>query len=98
MYLYARAHSLATRRQRAPTGHLRVNSTQGFGRRVLAPLLSEFARAHTDITIDLALTQGLPLGPEAAFDPAVRLGKPIEDNLIVKKLAANERVLVAAPR
>jgi LysR family transcriptional regulator, transcriptional activator for dmlA len=90
--------ALATRRQRAPTGHLRVNGTQGFGRRVLAPLLSEFARTHADITIDLTLTQGLPLGPEVTFDLAVRLGKPADENLVAKKLAANERVLVAAPR
>jgi LysR family transcriptional regulator, transcriptional activator for dmlA len=90
--------TLATRRQRAPTGHLRINSTQGFGRRVLAPLLSEFVRHHADITVDLTLTQGLPLGPEVVFDLAVRLGRPDGENFVTKKLATNERVLVAAPR
>jgi LysR family transcriptional regulator, transcriptional activator for dmlA len=90
--------ALATRRQRAPTGHLRVNSTQGFGRRVLAPLLSEFARTNPDITIDLTLTQGLPVGTEVAFDLAVRLGKPADENIVAKRLATNQRVLVAAPR
>jgi LysR family transcriptional regulator, transcriptional activator for dmlA len=90
--------ALATRRQRAPTGHLRVNSTQGFGRRVLAPLLSEFARTNPDITIDLTLTQGLPVGTEVAFDLAVRLGKPVDENIVAKRLATNQRVLVAAPR
>jgi LysR family transcriptional regulator, transcriptional activator for dmlA len=90
--------TLATRRRSAPAGHLRINSTQGFGRRVLAPLLSEFARTHADITIDLTLTQGLPVGPEVVFDLAVRLGKPEDENFVTKKLATNERVLVAAPR
>ncbi len=90
--------ALATRRQRAPTGHLRVNSTQGFGRRVLAPLLSQYARSHPEVTIDLTLTQGLPLGADIPFDVAIRLGEAIEGGLAAKRLAPNERVLVASPR
>jgi LysR family transcriptional regulator, transcriptional activator for dmlA len=90
--------ALATRRQRAPTGHLRVNSTQGFGRRVLAPLLSQYALENPDITIDLTLTQGLPLGAEVPFDVAIRLGEPTESGLVTKQLAPNERFLVASPR
>lgn len=85
-------------RRRAPAGHLRVNSTLGYGRRVLAPLLSEFARIHTDITLELTLTQGLPVGAEPPFDVAIRLGESAHPNYSACHLAENRRVLAAAPR
>jgi LysR family transcriptional regulator, transcriptional activator for dmlA len=90
--------ALAMRAQRAPAGNLRINSSLGFGRRFLAPLLSEFAREYPDVTIDLTLTQGLPVGPEIPFDLAIRVGEPVEQGLIAKRLATNQRMLAASPR
>ena len=90
--------ALATRVRRAPAGHLRVHSTLGFGRRVLAPLLSAFAKQHADVTLDLNLTQGLPSGAVLPFDLAVWVGMPSDTTLAVTRIAANQRVLAAAPR
>lgn len=90
--------ALASRSRRAPAGNLRINSSLGFGRRFLAPLLSDFARAFPDVTIDLTLTQGLPVGAEIPFDLAIRVGEPIEQGLIARRLATNTRVLAASPR
>lgn len=90
--------ALIAHRRRAPAGHLRVNSSLGYGRRVLAPLLSAFARRHADVTLELTLTQGLPIAAELPFDVAVRLGEPDSPALKARKLADNVRVLAAAPR
>lgn len=89
--------SLLQRRQ-AASGHVRVNSTLGYGRRVLAPLLAAFARKHPDITLELTLTQGLPSGAELPFDVAVRLGTPRASGLVARRVGENRRILVAAPR
>lgn len=89
--------SLLQRRQ-AAAGHVRVNSTLGYGRKVLAPLIAVFARRHPDITLELTLTQGLPSGSELPFDVAVRLGTPRAAGLVARRVGGNRRILVASPR
>jgi LysR family transcriptional activator of dmlA len=40
----------------APQGLLRVNATLGFGRSHIAPLISDFARQHPQVEVQLQLS------------------------------------------
>jgi LysR family transcriptional regulator, transcriptional activator for dmlA len=78
-------------------GHIRLASSFGFGRHVLAPLLSDFQAAHPLIQIQLQLVDRLPDLVAQGFDAAVWLWNPQQSNLRVQTMARNHRVLVAAP-
>lgn len=81
----------------APTGLLRVNTTLGFGRIHIAPLVSQFAKAHPRIEVQLQLTVDPPALTEDAFDVCVRFGEPPDARVVARMLAPNRRLLCAAP-
>ena len=88
--------SLAASRE-TPRGLLRINATFGFGRRHLAPLISEFARTWPDVEILLQLTDR-PLDlTEHAMDIGIRFGAPPDARILARKIAVNRRLLCAAP-
>lgn len=80
-----------------PQGLLRVDATLGFGRRYIAPLISEFIRSHPKVDVQLQLTDRMPALTEAAFDVSIRFGCPPDANLFARRLLTNHRVLCAAP-
>lgn len=78
-------------------GKLRVVSSLGFGRLVLAPVLADLQRRHPGIEIHLQLTEHLPDLSGGDFDAAVWLWKPQGSALVSRRLASNRRIVVAAP-
>jgi LysR family transcriptional regulator, transcriptional activator for dmlA len=81
-------------------GGVRLASTFGFGRAVLAPLLARFQDLHPTVQVTLLLSEQLPeLGSPGArrIDAAVWLFPLRQEQLVTRKLAANRRLLVAAP-
>jgi LysR family transcriptional activator of dmlA len=80
-----------------PKGLLRVNATLGFGRSHVAPVVSRFVRRHPEIEVQLQLSVNPPPLTDDAFDVCVRFGAPPESRLIARRLAANRRLLCAAP-
>jgi len=80
-----------------PRGLLRVNATLGFGRRHVAPALSEFARTYPEVEIQLHLTDRPVNLVEQGFDISIRFGELPDSRLTARKLALNRRILCAAP-
>ena len=80
-----------------PRGRLRVNATLGFGRSHVAPLISRFARRHPQVELQLQLSVNPPPFSEDAFDVCIRFGAPPDARVIARRLAANRRLLCAAP-
>lgn len=80
-----------------PRGLLRINAGFGFGRRHLAPLISEFARHWPDIEVILHLSDRALDLVEHAFDIGVRFGPPPDNRILARKIARNRRLLCAAP-
>ena len=78
-------------------GLLRVNATLGFGRSHVAPVIARFARQHPQVEVQLQLSVNPPPLTENAFDVCIRFGEPPDARVIAKFLAANRRLLVAAP-
>jgi LysR family transcriptional regulator, transcriptional activator for dmlA len=81
----------------APKGLLRVNATLGFGRSHIAPLISDFAKQHADVQVQLQLTVNPPPLTEDAFDVCIRFGEPPDARVIARHIAANRRLICAAP-
>ncbi|TWO72647.1 LysR family transcriptional regulator [Caenimonas sedimenti] len=81
-------------------GHIRLASTFGFGRLWLGPALAEFQALHPRLTVQLQLTEQLPDLAVDGYDGAVWLwavqGQRASE-WTGRRLARNQRVLVAAP-
>jgi DNA-binding transcriptional LysR family regulator len=80
-----------------PRGVLRVNATLGFGRTVIAPLVSAFAQRHPDVEVQLDVTDRPVDLVEQGIDVAVRFGALPDSRLSARRLLSNRRFLCASP-
>jgi len=80
-----------------PKGLLRVNATLGFGRSHVSPVISRFVRKHPQVEVQLQLSVNPPPLTEDAYDVCIRFGEPPEARVIARRIAANRRLLCAAP-
>ena len=87
-------------RQTEPVGNLRIAATFGFGRLWLGPALADFQMRHQRLSVQLQLTEQLPDLATGGYDGAVWLwsvrGRRASE-WTGRRLARNQRVLVAAP-
>jgi len=81
----------------APKGLLRVNAPLGFGRTYIAQAISKFTFTYPDVEVQLNLTDRPVSLPDDAVDVSIRFGDLPDSRLIAKKIAANRRLLCAAP-
>lgn len=81
----------------APRGLLRVNTTLGFGRSHIAPLVSQFVKQHPEVQVQLQLTVDPPPLSEDSFDVCLRFGEPPDARVIARLVAPNRRLLCASP-
>lgn len=81
----------------APQGQLRVNASLGFGRRVVAGLLAEFARRHPAVRVQLELSDhALDLVKEG-LDLGIQVGQTPDSRLSARRLLANRRLVCGSP-
>lgn len=80
-----------------PRGLLRICTSSGFGRNRIAPALSELAKRHPGLEIQLELLDRPVDLIDEGFHLDIRFGEAHEPYLISRRLAANERVLCASP-
>ncbi|RMX08564.1 LysR family transcriptional regulator [Corticibacter populi] len=80
-----------------PAGSLRISSSFGFGRNVVAPLLSRMAEQYPRLQLRLEVFDRLVDVASEGFDLDVRVGDEIAPHLIARPLARNHRVLCASP-
>ena len=80
-----------------PAGTLRVSAPIAFGRRCVAPVLGQLAERYPRLTVALELDDRLVDLVGGGLDVAIRIGAPADSTAIMRKLAENRRILVAAP-
>lgn len=83
--------------KRTPRGPLRISSSFGFGRRVVAPMVSRMLARYPQLQVRLEVFDRLIDVAAEGFDLDVRIGDEIAPHLIARRLADNHRVLCAAP-
>jgi LysR family transcriptional activator of dmlA len=81
-----------------PRGLLRVNATLGFGRTTIAPLVSEFAKRHPHVEVQLDVTDRPIDLVESGVDLAIRFGSLPDKRLNARRVMSNRRFLCASPR
>ena len=80
-----------------PAGLLRICSSTGFGRNMLAPALSALARQYPALEIQVELLDRPVDLVGEGFQLDVRLGAVSEGNVMMRRIAHNQRILCAAP-
>ena len=81
----------------APRGLLRINATLGFGRTVIAPIVSSFARLHPQVEVQMEVTDRPVDLVERGVDLAIRFGAPPDKRLVARRVMSNRRMLCASP-
>ncbi|HHL5449432.1 TPA: LysR substrate-binding domain-containing protein [Klebsiella pneumoniae] len=84
--------------RQVPQGTLRIISSFGFGRRVVAPALSALALQYPQLELRFDVQDRLVDLVNEGVDLDIRVGDDIAPNLITRQLAANHRVLCASPQ
>ncbi|MEO0392460.1 MAG: LysR family transcriptional regulator [Pseudomonadota bacterium] len=83
--------------ERDPSGRLRMTMSGSFGRMHVLPLLGSFAARYPDISLDLQLSDDMQDLIAGAYDLAIRNAALVDSTLVARKLADDERILVASP-
>lgn len=87
-------------RRTEPAGPIRLAATFGFGRHWVGPALAAFQQRYPAVSVQLQLTEQLPDLAVEGFDGAIWLWHPPAQRArewVARRLARNQRVLVAAP-
>ena len=84
-------------RRRAPSGRVRICSSFGFGRNMVAPAIARLVAAYPGLQIRFEVFDRLVDPVAEGFDLDVRVGDEIAPNLIARRLMDNHRILCAAP-
>ncbi len=83
--------------KQVPRGRLRIATSTGFGSKCIAPMISELIIQYPELEVDLELLDRPVDLLSEGFDIELRVGGGSPQHLIERQLAANNRVLCAAP-
>ena len=85
------------REQVSPRGTLRVAAPASFARMHIVPGLPEFCRRYPMLALDMRISDSIVDLVEGAFDAAVRYTELSDSSFVARRLAPDNRVLVASP-
>ncbi|RDL47603.1 HTH-type transcriptional regulator DmlR [Ensifer sp. M14] len=91
------AQAALGREQASPRGTLRVAAPASFARMHIVPGLPQFCRRYPELALDLRISDSIVDLVEGAFDVAVRYTEPSDTSFVARRLAPDNRVLVASP-
>ena len=80
-----------------PSGRLRVSAPTLMGRLLIAPLLAKFLLRHPSVSIDLLLLDRAVDMVDEDIHLSLRVGRPPNSQLIVRKLAELKMIVCASP-
>jgi len=81
----------------APTGLLRMTAAIAYGERFIVPIVNDFMAQHTQLKVEIDLTNRTLDMVHEGFDLAIRLGRLSESSLVATRLAPRAMHLCAAP-
>jgi DNA-binding transcriptional LysR family regulator len=80
-----------------PAGQLTVTASVSFGRHAVAPVVSEYLRAHPRVSVSLLMLDRQVNLVEEGVDVAVRIGELPDSSLVARAVGRVRRLLVASP-
>ena len=96
--LLEEAEDFVSRRNTKPRGMLKVTAPTSFSRLHIAPYLPRFLEKYPEIELDFNLTDNFVDIIRDGYDLAIRIGELQDSSLVQRKLAADTRVICAAPK
>jgi DNA-binding transcriptional LysR family regulator len=81
-----------------PKGRLKISAPASFSRCFVGPAICAFMQTYPEIEVQIDLTDRVVNLQEEGYDVVVRIGTLMDSNLIAKRLAADQQIIVAAPR
>lgn len=83
---------------RTPKGVLRVSAPASFGRMHLIPAMQKFMDTYLGLKVDYHLSDSIIDLVEGGFDVAIRNAVLKDSTLVARKLASDNRIVVASPK
>lgn len=83
---------------KVPKGILKVSVPAYFGRLYIAPLIPHFLEQYPEIELSLDFSDHFVDIINSGYDAVIRIGDLKDSNLVAKKLAVDQRVVVASPK
>lgn len=80
-----------------PRGHLRIGSTPGFGRKIVAPLLRGFHARYPEISLELLLNERPADFTADRIDVSFREGRMEDSGIVARQLIPMQRVVCGSP-
>lgn len=84
--------------RKTPRGALRLNAPLGFGRTVIAPLVSTFTAQYPEVEVQLEVTDRPIDLIESGFDLAIRFGELPDNRINARRIMSNRRFICASPK
>jgi DNA-binding transcriptional LysR family regulator len=91
------ADAALTSRRTEPQGRLAVTASVMFGRRYVAPIMSEFLRRHPNVSADLIFVDRVVNLVDEGIDVAIRIGHLADSSLVATQVGRVRRVVCASP-
>jgi LysR family transcriptional regulator, regulator for bpeEF and oprC len=80
-----------------PRGHLRIGSTPGFGRKIVAPLLRGFHTQYPEIALELLLSDRPADFTADRIDVSFRDGRMEDSGIVARQLIPMQMIVCASP-
>jgi DNA-binding transcriptional LysR family regulator len=77
-------------------GTLRINTLSMAVKKLIAPRLGRFHRAHPDVVLDIVIDDGLSDIVAGRFDAGIRVGERLEKDMIAVRLTPDAQMLAVA--
>ena len=77
-------------------GTLRINTLGMAAKKIIAPRLGRFHRAHPDVVLDIVIDDGLSDIVASRFDAGIRVGERLEKDMIALRLTPDVKMLALA--
>ena len=77
-------------------GTLRINTLSMAAKKIIAPRLGRFHRAHPDVVLDIVIDDSLSDIVAGRFDAGIRVGERLEKDMIAVRLTPDIKLLAVA--
>lgn len=91
------AENLLSRATAGPYGRLRIHMTEGFGRRVVMPLMHRFLARHPALTVSTELSDRAVDIANEGFDVDIQIGDVADSRVVARRLGQLKFVMCASP-
>jgi DNA-binding transcriptional LysR family regulator len=86
----------AVRTKTRTAGTLRINTLSMAAKKIIAPRLGRFHKAHPDVVLDIVIDDGLSDIVAGGFDAGIRVGERLQKDMVAVRLTPDVRLLAVA--